>query len=180
VAKEWDNIASMLGFTHVLEKTPKHVHCLAAVRRVLPSPRIVLVVRNPLDNVASLFKRFPDNLEFCINRWCLDNRAVLREIEREDVVVVTYERFVEEPENELMRICKHSGLQWEETILEARDSTYLALAKPGSNMFLRAVQTSQPITRNVGKYRELLTQQQVTKIYEETNVLATKLGLKLP
>src|SRR5690625_2820607 len=73
LVREWAFMAKYLSKQWVIEKTPKHLHCARRIKRVVPDAKVVVTVRNPLDNIASLFKRFGD-LKYCIERWCLDNQ----------------------------------------------------------------------------------------------------------
>jgi len=56
----------------LLEKTPKHIHCIHRILKVYPCAKIIIVHRNCYDNIASLKKRF--NFELALNRWLIDTK----------------------------------------------------------------------------------------------------------
>lgn len=95
VAREWDYIAQYLGKKKILEKTPKHIHCIARILRIIPTAKFILTVRNPLDNVSSLKPRF--GLEEGIKRWRIDNTPIPPLSGYPNVLIIRYEDVVLDP-----------------------------------------------------------------------------------
>ena len=171
---DWDYFAQAAGKSIVVEKTPKHVQCVRNIRRVVPSARLVLTVRNPLDNVASLYRRF-DNLKACVGRWIVDNQAVARLAGSEGVQLVRFEDLTEHPSEVFRRILEFVELPWEADLLTARDSNY-GRYEQDENMTLRAAQVRREITPRNGVWHEVLSSEQANWVKDKTASLATSLG----
>uniref|UniRef100_UPI0024690DBE sulfotransferase family protein n=1 Tax=Chromohalobacter sp. 48-RD10 TaxID=2994063 RepID=UPI0024690DBE len=77
--QEWLSTLRANNKKLLIEKTPKHVHVIPRVRRVLPEARFLAMVRNPLDNCFSLYQRYGD-LGFAIDRWNMDNAAIIDQV----------------------------------------------------------------------------------------------------
>lgn len=60
-----------------VEKTPRHVHHIDRIRRMLPTARFILMMRDGRDVAISLKKRHGETVSFsqCVKRWKDDNRA---------------------------------------------------------------------------------------------------------
>lgn len=174
IAAQWEYFAELQGRSFILEKTPKHIHAIRRIKKVVPEARIIVTVRNPLDNVASLFERFGD-LQGAIRRWKADNREALRVMTRPDVLIVRFENLTANPSTEFRRICDFSGLCWEDGILEARSSAY-DVENQDQNMRRRARQVSDPIQSNVGGWRKLISPNQARRITSATKRIAVQLG----
>jgi len=147
VAKEWCFFAESLGKTTVLEKTPKHVHCVRRIWRVIPTAKVIAVIRNPLDNIASLNTRFSD-LNFARERWMVDNTAVLRISEDPRVKLIKYEQLVAEPETVFKTICRFTNLTYSPDILPS-GATPFSLYKSNKNQTLRTGQVARPIGKRI-------------------------------
>lgn len=97
---DWAAIADSNGCKIVLEKTPKHIHQIDRIKKVVPNALFILVARNPLANVASLYERF-SCLKSSIGRWNADNKELLRRLDDPACFFVRYEDFVEDPSLQL-------------------------------------------------------------------------------
>lgn len=175
VVREWEYFAEVAGKKFILEKTPKHVQAVEKIRRILPSAKIILIKRNPLDNVASLYSRFGD-LESSIRRWLADNHQVLRFRDMPGFHIVGYEELTSNPDYEFDRICKFLKLPWDSSILTAGSSLYGAIAQKDENMNLRVSQTSRPIRQSIGKWKEILSSDQIREVVRRTERLSAKIG----
>ncbi len=171
---DWDYFAQAAGKSMVVEKTPKHVQCVRNIRRVVPSAKLVLTVRNPLDNVASLYRRF-DDLKACVGRWIVDNQAVARLAGSEDVHLVRFEELTERPSEVFRRILEFLELPWEEDLLVPGESNY-GKFEQDENMTLRAAQVRREIAPRNGVWHEVLTAEQASWVKDKTASLAKSLG----
>jgi hypothetical protein len=174
VAQEWAFFALHLGRSQILEKTPRHIYTIPVLKRLIPHAHFILVVRNPLDTVASLFKRY-NSLDSAINRWLLDNEQLLRHSRLPNTKTVYYEEMTENPEETFKDIADFMGLEWSDQILEAGNTEYQKF-DTGGLMALRGQQVSQPIHPNRGKWRSALTSQQADRVVNRTRQLALALG----
>jgi hypothetical protein len=175
IVQEWLAFARQEQRRVILEKSPKHVHCIGRIRRLLPESRIIVVVRNPLDTCASLFKRF-GNLDLVIERWLMDNEAALEAQAGKATLLVRYEALTRTPAATLSAACSFLGLPWDPGLLERSGSAYGSDPGLRRNMAIRHEQVSQPIYDNNGKWAEVLTSEQATRVRQRTAGLAVKLG----
>jgi len=175
ITQEWLAFARQERRRVVLEKSPKHVHCIGRIRRLLPDARVIVVVRNPLDTCASLFKRFGD-LDLAIERWLMDNEAALEAKAGKATLLVRYEALTRAPADTLSAACEFLGIPWDPGLLERSGSVYGSDPGLRRNMAIRHEQVSQPIYDNNGKWAEVLTSEQATRVRQRTAELAVKLG----
>lgn len=173
--EEWLMRAQDQGKSVLLEKTPKHIHCVNRIKRLLPNCRFIGITRNPLDNVASLYERFGD-LEFCIERYVIDNKALIGAQKRYNMMILKYETLSEEPETTLSRTLDFIGLQWDSSILEQTAHTYSTSKSLKNNQKLRYEQIAQPIQPRTGRFRDVLDSKQISQVRERTQKIAYALG----
>ncbi|WGH79642.1 sulfotransferase family protein [Jannaschia ovalis] len=174
VAQAWLAITQQTGCRGFIEKTPKHVHCLNRIRRIIPKARFVAVVRDGRDVVAS-FKARGLTTEFAIRRWCVDNEAILRERGAADVLVTRYEDIVGAPEAELRRICEALGVEYHDDMIHGSGSGYAWITER-KTMGVRAKQTAKPIYDNRGKWKTALSDAEVALFRRKAGPLMDALG----
>ncbi|MGJ3249580.1 MAG: sulfotransferase family protein [Elainellaceae cyanobacterium] len=119
-----------------LEKTPDHLRYIKYIETFVPSTKIIHIVRNGTDVVASMFelvKRHPErwgrylkNLDDCIERWTEDIEISRRCVGQPDHVVVRYEELVSNPYAVLTHLCECIGIQFDERMMRE----YALAAKP--------------------------------------------------
>ena len=171
--------ASML-----LEKTPKHIHAVDRILALFPHAKFVVTVRNPLDNCASLYKRFAHKkskgLGYAITRWNRDNLAVLTLLKKhpERVHVVRFEALTENPETTFKGIFEFLELPWQPEILEAGKTAYDQVEQK-RNMKLRQEQVAKPITARSNTWKEILSEAQAEKVRQKTQLISDALDKKL-
>lgn len=102
--------------TYLCEKTPRHVHHLAKIFECFPDARVILMMRDGRDVVASLKFRTRQLLP-SIERWLRDTQATLAWKDDPRVRIVTYESFIEDPKAVLAGICAFLGLAYDESML---------------------------------------------------------------
>lgn len=175
--EQWYYIAKQLGMTHVLEKTPKHVHCINRIKSVLPESKFILITRNPADNIASLYERFND-LEFCIERWIMDNKELYNWIDSKSTYLIKYKELTKNPKEKFREICDFLNLPWNKTILKASKTSYEKgnLDTTGRK---RYNQVSKEIYCREGRWKETLSEDQYDIVVERTSELANKLDYVL-
>lgn len=175
IAQEWLAFARQEGCCLVLEKSPKHVHSVRRIRRLLPRSRVLVMVRNPLDCCASLYERFED-LDLAIERWLMDHAAALAAQRQEGTLTIRYESLTREPAATLASACSFLGIPWDPGLLTRTGSVYGTDPGLRRNMALRHEQVSQPIRDNSGRWRKLLDARQAARVRERTVELAGRLG----
>lgn len=157
----------------LVEKTPKHVHCVARIRRIFPQAKFIVMTRNPLDTVASLHKRH-SKLRRSAERWVIDSAPTLPLVS-EGALRVRYEDLTARPEQEFARVCAFLGLGFEAGMLEAGDTVY-ERTSANENMQLRRQQVREVITPRIGTWRKALTDDQARVVVKLTKSTAKELG----
>lgn len=171
--KDWFKDVEAMQKTFLLEKTPKHILHIERIKMTLPDSKFIVTLRNPLDNVASLYKRYGD-LDLAVNRWNKDNLEVIKFFEDKNVLVIRYEDITTNPSSEFRKICDFIGVEWEEDILKEGHTVYDNESLEG-NMLIRQAQVKQKIYSNVGKWKDILTEKQEKFVRNQTQALEEKL-----
>jgi hypothetical protein len=183
-ARNFDKSAAMAWRLRWLEKTPKHVHEVAFLRRHCPDALFVGMVRDPRDVSNSLKKRF-GSLTQGIDRWNEDNQALLSHVGEPWLYLVRYEDLIADPRSTLTGIMRFLGESMEEQQLqfhrnavnrETRVPTDGGEPAPQDNTALRKWQVNQPLFDGRGKWERELTPSEVEEVVERTRELAEKFG----
>lgn len=164
------------GKTVLVEKTPKHVHCVERIGKLLPQAKFIYMTRNPFDTIASLKKRF-GSFQFALDRWLIDNAPAARLIALPTVLVVRYEDFVTDPGAQAERIAAFLQIARDDSMVEGEALAYAAqgFAKQ-PNMQLRQQQVKQTIKARVNTYAEVLDADEVEQIRARCADLMALLG----
>lgn len=174
ILREWDYFAEFYGHSCILEKTPKHIYSYERVQKVLTKNKFIVMTRNPLDTIASLYKRFGD-IEYCIDRWIYDNSKALELRNKKNVLFVKYEELTEEPEKTLKTTLRFLGYDYESSILETEDTIYNKTSQK-RNMKVREEQVSQSIKPNRDGWKKILSNEQSIYIMSRVREISSKLG----
>lgn len=174
IANEWSYFAGANGFEFVLEKTPKHIYSYKCVQKIFPYNKFIVMIRNPLDTISSLYDRFGD-LRFSIERWVIDNKEALRLKGKDNVMLVKYEDFTTDPKGVLRNLCDFIGVTYENNMLESSGSVYDMIDQT-KNMALRQKQVKEKVRPNIDRWRKNLSENQAKLIMAEVGDLANSLG----
>ena len=167
--------------TMLLEKTPKHIHAVSRILAVFPNAKFVVTVRNPLDNCASLYKRFAHKkskgLGYAITRWNRDNLAVLNLLKShpKQVHVVQFEKLTKDPETSLKGVFEFLSLPWQPEILEAGETAYDQVEQK-RNMKIRQEQVAKVITHKENTWKDILSEQQAEQVRKKTRLIYSELS----
>ena len=167
-----EKLATRRGKLMFIEKTPRHLHEMDRIRRLVPNARFVLMVRDGRDVAASIAKRFGD-VNVGVTRWLTDNRVVAREMNNPDVVLLRYEDLIEDAERELRRVCIFLKLEYIHQLLEYHRAEHLweketQLRKGNGtggseHAALRTWQVNQPLFDGRGRWKTELTDEIITE-----------------
>lgn len=171
----WMAVARDGGASVLVEKTPKHIHDIARIRRLVPEARVIVVQRNPFDTCLSLKKRH-GSLDRAIVRWCLDNSPALDLPEDARTTRLRYEHLTAAPEAAFRRILAFLNQPWDDAVLAAGHTAYGGVAHRMPTMRLRAEQVAAPIRPNSGKWRTELAPAEIDRVRVATGPLFTALG----
>lgn len=176
IASEWEYFSESMGCSCVLEKSPKHVYSYHRVQRVIPKNKFIIMIRNPLDTIASLYNRFGD-VDFCVERWILDNKEVVNIAGENNVLIVKYEELTEAPEKKIREALGFLGFGYEDSVLSSYHTIYSGVSQK-DNMKIRQEQVNKPIRPNNGGWEKVFSQLEAKKIMVKVQETAEKLGYK--
>ena len=126
-----------------LEKTPEHLHSINDIEQYLPQAKIIHIIRNGADTIASLYdlcQRHPkiwgqyfDGLDGCIDRW-IDDVAISRQyFTQASHIAVRYEAIIHSTELEINRLCQFLGINFESPMLTRYKQTSQELIRKREN-----------------------------------------------
>lgn len=122
-----NRLAKEQGKLFWVEKTPDHLLYLDYIERFVPGSRIVHLVRNGKDVVASLYelmKKYPkiwsglDDIDGCIDVWQRAISTSRNYVHNPNHIVVRYEKLVENPQAILEEICQFIGVEFDPRMLQ--------------------------------------------------------------
>lgn len=171
---EWLFISQVLDVQAFVEKTPKHIHSIARIIRLLPDSVIVFVHRDPTSTVTSLYKRFGD-LDFCIERYNIDNSAGVEAMHKFDNVVdVRLDRFQADPRGIVSTLFARSSV---DIVSDGPRKAINFFSRVKSGLLpYRVEQVGASINKSKDQIHGALTTQQLQYVCSRTAVVASKLG----
>ncbi|MFW5808331.1 MAG: sulfotransferase family protein [Spirochaetota bacterium] len=173
--EEWIYFAELLGRCVIIEKTPKHIHVMKRISKIIPGAKFIVMVRNPLDNCASMTSRF-GSVRYAIERWILDNSCILPVLsDTANYKIVKYEKLTASPERTLRDVCDFARIPWDPAILTAGETIY-DTTNQDPNMTIRRSQVSSRITPNNGNWQRTLGKSDEELVITKTMKLAKQLG----
>jgi hypothetical protein len=105
------------------DKTPYYINCVDELKRVFPEARIVNLVRDGRDVCLSLLRVpfGPANVWAAAHQWkdAVDRGDAAHARYGDDVLTVSYEQMVRDPQAQIGRICEFAGLSFAPEMLEA-------------------------------------------------------------
>lgn len=164
--------AKASGSPVMVEKTPRHIHHMDLIRRLVPGARFILPVRDGRDVAASIRNR-SGKLAPSIERWIKDNSIVATERGKQDVLVYRHEDFVADPGKWLQDICNFIEVEYSDSLLDyhkqpkAWEGVKDLKQTDGvgkRHLQNRAWQVNQPIFDNSGRWRKELTEADVAPL----------------
>ncbi|MEB3342538.1 sulfotransferase [Okeania sp.] len=125
-----------------LEKTPEHLLSLDYIEKMLPEARMIHILRNGSDVVASLYEvthKYPQewhkpwDIDFCLKRWKESIEISLKHSHKSNHILVNYEELVVEPAAILKKICDFLNVEFEERMIAdyGKVAKYLSSEKAG-------------------------------------------------
>ena len=169
----------------ICEKTPSHVHHIGKIRTYFPDAKIVLMVRDGRDVVASL-KHHAGSVTHAINRWVHDTAATLAAAATTNVKMIKYESLVDDPVAVVSEICAFIGVPFQQQMLrfhgDAPDWFGVTerkagpVAEGGDRRTLRNWQVHQPLFDGRGKWRGQLGGDDLAQFSLAAGALMAELG----
>ena len=107
-----------------VEKTPANVYSFDMFLKVSKEHKVIRIVRNPYDVVASLLKRnIP--LDKAAALYICNNLMNMNLKDNDGYLSVKYEDLVSKPKEEVSKITDYLGYEFEEQMLDAEDETVM-------------------------------------------------------
>lgn len=173
-----------------VDKTARNVHRLGYILEHFPRARVIHVVRDPRDVVASLKthrKRkivdgkivptgycMPVNL--CIDRWELALAGAEPYLGHPGVRTVRYEDLVLDPERTVRELCRFVGVEYDPGMLEYWRST-----APTRDVrhFPQNIEATRPISpASIGRHRHVLTAEEIALVEERLGAAMQRFGYR--
>jgi len=175
----WD--ARALGKQKLLwwgDNANYHVHNVPYFSSLFPDSKYIFMIRDPRDIHTSIKfnykERYP--LDDIMNVWeraLLDGLLAEQFLGRHRVKQVRYESLVTDPKNQLKEICTFLGVVFEEEMLAYYKSE---AAKALSRINHHSNVVKAVFANSVGKYREMLTEEEIYKINKRLTLPMRCLG----
>ncbi len=138
------------------EKTPANVLGFRHFDHDFPAPRIIHIVRHPLDTIASLVSRGLPLFQ-AVSRYLFSTAFGLAARDLDSYVEIKYEHLVNSPEEALSGYFKESGLEFEAAMLSEGNPEMTETAKMEGWTHR---ETDVPSATAVGRFRNLSENQQ--------------------
>lgn len=122
-----DDLTMEEGKSGWLEKTPHHVDYLQYIQRLFPDAKVIHIIRNGADNIASMWVQVEKarmrsgkgwSLDETINRWVTAVRTSASYQGKEGHYLVSYEGVVDHPEDTLKSLFSFMELPFEHGIMK--------------------------------------------------------------
>lgn len=178
--------ASRAGAERWCEKSPRNIRRLAYIWRHFPDARVVHVIRDGRDVVASLRShprrlRTPSGyvettvdrpIDECVDHWIRHVLAGITHRGEERYLEVRYEALVRDYVTTLEAVCQHVGLPWSD---EMRDRERVQAGR--SDRELVNPEVRQPLfDARIGRWQVDLTLEEQAVVHERAGGLLAELG----
>jgi hypothetical protein len=173
----WLNLcAEEAGATVVGEKSPVHSAYVDRLLEMFPDTRFLQIVRDPRDVAMSQREVFGRSLFEGAFRWRLDQRALLRHVDRLGqgrFTYVRYEDLIAEVEPTVVRLCEFLDIEFVPSMLDPSKRKSRGFASDADHKLL----TLQPVTRSrIARYKGKLTVGEIGEVQAVCGGLMTRFG----
>lgn len=164
-----DQITQSQGRKVFLEKTPEHLRYLDYIERLLPNAKIIHILRDGKDVIASLYdlsKRYPnrwglgyDSLDTCIDYWIQSVEISRKYTQNQNHFIVRYDHLTSQPEYCLRELFRFIGLDFQESILYNYQQVGEKLIREQEKDY--KIKVCEPIQeQSLGKFSTVLDREQ--------------------
>jgi len=148
----------------IIEKSPHHLAFLPSIFHEFPNTKVIVIIRDPRDIFCSL-----RDVEWAHSsplrhaaEWSARHSQLIKleSVYPDNIFITKYEDLIQEPHNELTRICKYLGLSFQQQMLESTSTTTVPEWEKSWKDKVK-----KPIDRTrIGRYREVLDERDVAII----------------
>ena len=114
--------AEHFGKTAIVEKTPTHMEYIALIEEVYPDAKIIFMLRNSLDIIASYKHRYQDVYR-AVRRYAEQTISFSNNYSAGKHFLVRYETLVESPNVTLQALCSWLDIPYEKSMLAYHTNT---------------------------------------------------------
>ncbi|MCL2927686.1 MAG: sulfotransferase [Trichodesmium sp. MAG_R01] len=125
-----------------LEKTPDHLLYLDYIEKMLPEARMIHLLRNGSDVVASLYEvthKYPQewygawDINRCLERWKESIEISMKYSQKSNHILLSYDELVTNTSAMIKRVCNFLSLEFDETMITSysQAATFLTSEKGG-------------------------------------------------
>lgn len=167
--KEHENSSKINGKNILVEKTPKHIHCISFIDKFFDNKNFIFMIRNPFSNISSLKNRF-NSFEQALDRYIIDNEVLVKN--HNIGMLVKYEELVDKSEDILRQVCRYLNVSWDNKMVDCIPTLYNEYNfNSNDNMSIRKEQVSKSIYKDKMYTVDHLTNEEIDLIYFKTKDL---------
>jgi hypothetical protein len=164
--KEMDINRKKLNKKWICEKTPTHIYYIDTIYSMFINPKIIIMIRDGRDVVASLNKRYGD-FDKSVERWINDNMEWLKNKNNHMFHIIKYEDMIANPQSEIKKICDFLGEEYYPEIIDYNinpislpNNFFNGLIENSKHNMLRKWQINQPLYDGTKRWIHDLTTEQ--------------------
>lgn len=120
----YNNALKQNNKKYFLDKTPRYFFIIPELYRLFPKAKFIFLLRNPMAVLSSLLSTIVKSdwpvLSFFRPDLLLAPQLILNGIDflKDDAIVVRYEEFVNDPEQNISLLCKYLGISYYKEMLD--------------------------------------------------------------
>lgn len=155
---------------YVGDKDPRFLDFLPELNNILPSSKVIHIIRDPRDVVlsrtkADWSKRWPFFMHACMYKAQLERgRRLGRKIFRKNYLEIYYENLIINPEQVLKEIMEFLELEYNDSMLNFRDSAKSLVDQ--TEMQWKKETLGPLLSRNAGKWQKQLSESQIYTVQQ--------------
>ena len=161
----WAGLQGQVTSTVFTDKRPDNLLHLGLIKAMFPAAKIVHTVREPLDNLLSLyFLHLDPSMAYALDladaaHWYGQYRRLMAHWDRlfgDDILNVRYETLVAQPDAEIRKVLAFLNLEWEDGLLDFSDTDRAVRTASVWQVREKLYTRSSGRWRNYAKYLEPL------------------------
>ena len=154
------------------DKNNFYISYIETIKKLLPDSKQIYIVRDGRD-VACSYKdlaskkydsiyapKLPSEIKEIATEWLNNNRLIKHEVDN-GALLIRYEDLLHSPEVELNKVCEVLGLTYSFQLLNYHINNRIQEQEPKEFLQWKSKTLSPPDQGNIGKYRNILTKEEI-------------------
>jgi len=154
------------------DKNNFYISYIETIKKLLPDSKQIYIVRDGRD-VACSYKdlaskkydsiyapKLPSEIKEIATEWLNNNRLIKHEVDN-GALLIRYEDLLHSPEVELNKVCEVLGLTYSSQLLNYHINNRIQEQEPKEFLQWKSKTLSPPDQGNIGKYRNILTKEEI-------------------